>query len=88
MIEDRYVDGNSLGGLLYDLFGRDMTADVGECAGCGATNPIGATHVYGDSPGHVVRCPGCEGVLMVVVETLRTRRVSFELLRWVEIGIE
>ena len=88
MIDDRCLDGNSLGGLLYDLFGRDMTADVGRCGGCGATNPIGVTRVYGDAPGHVIRCPGCDGVLMVVVETPQARRVSFELLSWVEIGLE
>jgi DNA-directed RNA polymerase subunit RPC12/RpoP len=88
MSDDRHLDGNSLGGLLYDVFGHDMTADFGRCANCGATNPLGATRVYLDAPGYVMRCPACQGVLMVVVETPRTRRVSFELLSWVDIGIE
>jgi DNA-directed RNA polymerase subunit RPC12/RpoP len=86
MSEDRFLDGNSLGGVLYHVFGRDLTADVGQCGNCGAINPIAATHVYRVGPGDVVRCPNCQGVLLVIVETPTTRRVTFELLRWVEIS--
>jgi DNA-directed RNA polymerase subunit RPC12/RpoP len=86
MIQDRFLDGNALGGVLYDVFGRDLTADIGRCGNCGAINPIGVTHVYRVGPGDVVRCPNCKGVLLVIVETPTTRRVSFELLSWVEIS--
>ncbi|MGD2103392.1 MAG: DUF6510 family protein [Acidimicrobiia bacterium] len=86
MIEDRFLDGNSLGGVLYDVFGRDLTAAVGRCGNCGATNPVGVMHVYRVAPGDVVRCPGCQSVLLVIVETPTTRRVSFRMLSWVEIS--
>jgi hypothetical protein len=42
--------------------------------------------VYRVGPGDVVRCPNCQGVLLVIVETPTTRRVSFEMLSWVEIS--
>ena len=41
MIEDVHVDGNAIGGLLHDLFGREMTGEIGCCGNCGATNPSG-----------------------------------------------
>jgi len=40
--DDRHVDGNAVGGVLMDVFGREMTAVVGTCASCGAVNPLGA----------------------------------------------
>lgn len=88
MIDDGYLDGNAIGGLLHELFGRDMTSDLGRCGNCGAINPIGVVRVYGGAPGHVMRCPACLGVLMVIVETRRARRINFEALGWIEFGLE
>ena len=62
-----HLDGNSIGGLLQDVFGRDATDVSGRCRGCGAENYVGALHVY-RAAGVVVRCPNCEAVLMRVVE--------------------
>jgi hypothetical protein len=61
------LDGNAIGGLLYDVFGAEMTAAVGTCATCGATRPMAETIVYLWAPGTVVRCRTCTAVLMVVV---------------------
>jgi Family of unknown function (DUF6510) len=61
------LDGNAIGGLLYDVFGADMTAAAATCATCGATRPMAETVVYLWVPGTVVRCRSCTAVLMVVV---------------------
>lgn len=85
MIEERRLDGNAVGGMLFELFGREMTGQDGCCDGCGTVSALGAVHVYRDAPGEVIRCPVCEAVLMVIVVRDGTHRVSFESLRWVEI---
>jgi Family of unknown function (DUF6510) len=59
------LDGNAIGGLLIDVFGTDMTAALTTCATCGATGPVAELVVYGPSPGTVVRCRGCDAVLIV-----------------------
>jgi len=84
MTGDRHVDGNAIGGLLIELFGREMTDQVGCCDHCGAVNPLGAVHVYVDAPGTIIRCPSCESVLIVIVEKPSGVRVSFEQIRWLE----
>ena len=62
-----HLDGNSIGGLLGDVFGRDVTDASGRCGNCGAENFVGALHVY-RAAGVVVRCPTCSAVLMRFVE--------------------
>jgi ribosomal protein S27E len=62
-----HLDGNAIGGLLTDVFGRDATEVAGRCSACGAENFVGALHVY-RAAGIVVRCPSCEAVLMRFVE--------------------
>ncbi len=64
----RFLDGNAVGGVLADVFAVDVTAAVGRCAGCGRTAVLADTRVYLDAPGIVVRCAGCEGVLLRVVQ--------------------
>ena len=61
------LDGNSIGGLLIDVFGTDMTAALSTCAVCAATGPVAALAVYGAAPGTVVRCRSCDSVLMVFI---------------------
>ena len=62
------LDGNSIGGVLESIFGRDLTIAVGVCGNCGAERQVGAMHVY-RAAGIVVRCPDCDTVLMRVVES-------------------
>lgn len=88
MTDDYHLDGNAIGGLLLELFGREMTDQGGCCDHCGAVNPLGAVHVYVDAPGTVVRCPACQSVLIVVVEQPDGVRVSFEEIRWLQVRSE
>lgn len=86
MIDDSHLDGNAIGGLLQDLFGREMTAELGCCGNCGAINALGTVHVYVRAPGEVVRCPSCGTVLLVIVRHQAGLRVSFEALGWLEVS--
>ena len=72
-----HLDGNSIGGLLSDVFGRDVTDASGRCRECGAENFVGALHVY-RAAGVVVRCPSCSAVLM--------RFVAARDEVWVDLG--
>ena len=84
MTSDAHVDGNALGGALMELFGREMTDARSCCAGCGAVNRLGALVVYDRAPGDVVRCPGCDTVILVAVERPTGLRFQFAGLLWVE----
>jgi hypothetical protein len=63
-----HLDGNAIGGLLSDVFGRDVTDTLERCRECGTENFVGALHVY-RAAGVVVRCPTCHSVLMRFVES-------------------
>jgi len=84
MSEESHVDGNALGGMLFELFGRDMTGRLGCCGHCGAINALGTVLVYSRAPGDVLRCPACSNVLVVITRIESRVRVGFEGLRWVE----
>jgi hypothetical protein len=84
MSDDRHLDGNAVGGLLNEVFGREMTSARGCCDGCGAINPMAAVLAFTEAPGVVLRCPNCQSVLVVAVRTDRAVRVSFSRLRWIE----
>lgn len=60
------LDGNAIGGLLFEVFGADLTGADATCATCGVTGRVAETVVYLDAPGTVVRCRHCSGVLMVI----------------------
>ncbi|MFZ0013102.1 MAG: DUF6510 family protein, partial [Acidimicrobiia bacterium] len=64
-MDARHVDGNAIGGLLRDLFGMEMTDQLGCCGRCGATAALGQIHVFVNAPGTVLRCPTCGTVLVV-----------------------
>jgi hypothetical protein len=84
MTSDNHVDGNAMGGLLIDIFGREMTDAHGCCANCGAVNAMGALIVYRSGPGDVLRCPSCESVLMVAASLSEGPRVYLASLKWME----
>jgi hypothetical protein len=67
--DQTFLDGNAMGGLLGQVFAVDLTSAVGRCDGCGRTGVLAETRVYVDAPGTVVRCVGCEAVLIRVVQS-------------------
>ncbi|MDB5074518.1 MAG: hypothetical protein JWO42_697 [Chloroflexi bacterium] len=63
------LDGNAVGGLLQDIFEADMTASPTMCAHCGREGHIGNLLAFTHAPGVVLRCPGCEQVVLRIVVT-------------------
>jgi Family of unknown function (DUF6510) len=78
------LDGNAAAGILQELFAFEVTTARGTCGSCGLTAHVGEARVYLGAPGVVVRCRGCDGVLIVVVEAGGRYRVTVEGLRWIE----
>jgi hypothetical protein len=60
------LDGNGAAGLLQEIFGTEMTVAVATCASCGTVAQIGESTLYPGGPGTVIRCRGCDGVLVVI----------------------
>jgi Family of unknown function (DUF6510) len=79
-----YLDGNSIAGMLEEVFGRDMTLAWGRCTGCGAEREVGALRVY-RTAGVVVRCPDCDTVLIRIVEGPDRMWLDFRGLSTVQI---
>lgn len=63
------LDGNAAAGILSEIFVPDLTAASTICAHCGATRAVGALLVYAHGMGTVVRCPGCDAVVLCVTRT-------------------
>jgi hypothetical protein len=84
--QDLRLDGNAAAGLLQEVFVHEFTSARGACAGCGAVGEMGAQHLYmaPRSPGAVLRCAACDGILMVVVHAGGRFRLGLQGLVWLE----
>jgi hypothetical protein len=82
----RHLDGNALGGMLEEVFGREMTAAAGTCSACGSVNALGAAIAYTQAPGEVLRCPGCGIVLMVFVHRPDGYRITIGSIRCIQVA--
>ena len=51
-------------GALSEIFCRDVTTASATCAGCGHHGSFAELQLYGGHMGLVIRCPGCEQVLI------------------------
>ena len=63
------LDGNGVAGMLYEIFGVEMTASPTECASCGREGDMGTLLAFTHAPGVVLRCPGFEQVMLRIVRT-------------------
>ncbi len=81
------LDGSAMAGLLRELFVDDVTAAQGACASCGSVARIGEQQLYmfPRSPGAVLRCAGCENVLIVMVHREGCVRLGLQGLAWLEV---
>jgi Family of unknown function (DUF6510) len=66
---DMVLDGNAVAGLLEDIFALEMTASRTECAHCGREGDIGTLLAFTHAPGMVLRCPGCEQIMLRIAVT-------------------
>ena len=85
MAEDTHVDGNALGGMLLEVFGGEMTDAHGCCSTCGSVHPLGAMRVY-RAAGDVMRCPTCDGVVIVATTIHERTQIHLTGVRWLEPG--
>lgn len=69
MNRELMLDANAIAGVLYEIFGVEMTAAPVECAGCGNEGEIGGLHAFTQGPGIVLRCLKCENVVLRIVQT-------------------
>ncbi len=65
-MDEQRLDGNAAGGILGEVFAFEMTTARATCTHCGASGEVGAQMAYVSEIGTVVRCSGCEGVLIRV----------------------
>jgi hypothetical protein len=63
------LDANAAAGLLYEIFGVEMTAAPTECAHCGNEAEVGTHLAFTQGPGIVLRCSTCENVVIRIVQT-------------------
>ena len=63
------LDANATAGLLFEIFGVEMTAAPTECASCGNEREIGELLAFTQGPGVVLRCSNCENVVLRIVQT-------------------
>jgi len=82
------LDGNAAGGVLQVTLPFDMTLVQATCAGCGATNALGAIVAYMHGMGTVVRCQSCDTVLIRIAQARGHYFMDMPGIRVLEIGAE
>lgn len=80
------LDGNAISGLLREFFQFEMSDARSTCAGCAAVKPVGELMVYRHAMGTVVRCAGCDNVLMCIVSVSGKYRLNFSGMSAFEIN--
>lgn len=83
-----HVDGNAIAGDLGAIFAGDLSMAVATCDGCGATGPVATVMVY-EGMGEVLRCPGCDTVLLRLIRARGETHLDMRgvrLLRWQSAG--
>ena len=85
-MDAQMLDGNAVAGLLQEAFTAEMTTAVETCDGCGASDPIGALHVYRGA-GIVMRCPHCENALVTIVRGDARAWIGFPGVRTLQVTV-
>jgi Family of unknown function (DUF6510) len=80
------LDGNAVAGLLQEVFAVEMTTALGTCGNCGATDAVGAVHVYRGA-GVVMRCPHCDDALVTIVKDDTRVWMGFRGVRALQVTI-
>jgi Family of unknown function (DUF6510) len=80
------LDGNAVAGLLQEVFAVEMTTATGTCNQCGATDAVGALHLFRGA-GIVMRCPHCDNALMTIVEAGTRVWIGFAGVRTLQVTV-
>jgi hypothetical protein len=79
---DLRLDGNAVAGLLTEALAAEPTASMASCAGCGASNQLGALLAYVHGMGAVLRCPACESVMLRIGRGPGRLLLDLRGMRW------
>jgi hypothetical protein len=85
--DEMRLDGNAIGGLMRELFGKEMTTSIGVCGSCGAVEQLACVDVYLHAAGTVVRCRHCQSVLMKIVQAPTRYWIDLSGLRSIELPV-
>ena len=80
------LDGNAVAGLLEEVFAVEMTTAIGTCGACGATEAVGAIHVF-QGAGVVLCCPQCDNILVKIVRDGTRLWIGFPGVRTLEVTV-
>ena len=80
------LDGNAVAGLLQEVFAVEMTTAVGVCNSCGATDAVGALHVFRGA-GIALRCPHCDNALVKIVKEDIRVWIGFPGIRTLQVAV-
>jgi len=84
--DQAFLDGNAAAGPLSMVFAVDLTAAVGRCTACGRTAALADTRMYAATMGLVVRCIGCDRVLLRLVEGPRHTWLDMRGLAYLQLA--
>ncbi|WP_120493579.1 DUF6510 family protein [Microbacterium phyllosphaerae] len=79
------VDGNAAGGLLLEIFGRDMTAARATCRHCAHEAALADAVAELDDAGVILLCRGCHHTLLtcLTLDGAQTLAIgTLSRLRW------
>jgi len=79
------LDGNAAAGILSEVFALEVTGARGRCEGCGNVGALGEARAFVEAPGVVLRCRGCESVLLVLVRGEGRYWLGVSGLTWLEL---
>jgi hypothetical protein len=80
------LDGNAVAGVLQEVFAADVTTAIGTCSTCGASEPLGAVHVFRGA-GDVLRCLHCANSLMKIGRGGERLWISFSGIRTLKLTV-
>jgi Zn finger protein HypA/HybF involved in hydrogenase expression len=80
------LDGNAVAGVLQEVFAVEMTTAITTCKSCGATEAIGALHVF-QGAGMVMRCPHCDNALATLVKEDTRVWIGFAGVRTLQVTV-
>lgn len=78
------LDGNAAGGMLLEIFGRDMTIARGACAHCDREAELGDALAELDPAGVILLCRGCGRTLLTCLQLDGRYTVDFGALARLE----
>ncbi|CAH0242584.1 hypothetical protein SRABI76_03040 [Microbacterium oxydans] len=79
------VDGNAAGGVLLEIFGRDMTAALATCRHCEHEAALADAVAEMDQAGVILLCRGCRHTLLTSLASEGERTLDIgglSRLRW------